>query len=109
MRLYNFVIFAVSDALDICSYCGKMCMVHRTRKNGHKKKGGELLFEKIHDIRICKNITQEELAEKSGVSRTTIHGLETGKVKNTKTDTLGKIAVALGVSMDDLFFTGDVR
>lgn len=67
------------------------------------------MFEKIHDIRICKNITQEELAEKSGVSRTTIHGLETGKVKNTKTDTLGKIAVALGVSMDDLFFTDDVR
>ena len=62
------------------------------------------MFQKIKDIRISKEMTQEELAEKSGISRTTIHGLETGKITNTNTDTLLKIAAALGITIDGLFF-----
>lgn len=62
------------------------------------------MFQKIKDIRISKDMTQEELAEKSGISRTTIHGLETGKITNTNTDTLLKIAAALGITIDGLFF-----
>ena len=61
------------------------------------------MFRKIKDIRISKDMTQEELAEKSGVSRSTIHGLEVGKITNTQTDTLRMIADALEVHMDVLF------
>lgn len=66
------------------------------------------MFQKIKDIRISKDMTQEELAEKSGISRTTIHGLETGKITNTNTDTLLKIAAALGITIDGLFLDQSV-
>lgn len=62
------------------------------------------MFQKIKEIRIKKGITQEELANISGVSRSTIIGLESGKITNTKTDTLRLIADALGVSVNSLFF-----
>ena len=66
------------------------------------------MFRNIKDVRISKGMTQEELAEKSGVSRSTIHGLEVGKITNTKTDTLRQLADALGVTMDVLFMGDDV-
>jgi transcriptional regulator with XRE-family HTH domain len=59
---------------------------------------------KITEVRESKNMTQEELAEKSGVSRTIISGLESGRVSNTTTGTLKKIADALGLSVNELFF-----
>lgn len=58
---------------------------------------------KIKDLRIARNMSQEELAEKSGVSRTIISFLETGKAVETKTGTLQKIAKALDVSLAFLF------
>jgi transcriptional regulator with XRE-family HTH domain len=58
---------------------------------------------KIKDLRIARNMSQEELAEKSGVSRTIISFLETGKDVETKTGTLQKIAKALDVSLAFLF------
>lgn len=66
-------------------------------------RGGERMGYKIKDLRIARNMSQEELAEKSGVSRTIISFLETGKPVQTKTGTLQKIATALGVSMVFLF------
>lgn len=54
-------------------------------------------------IREEKRVTQEQLAEKSGVSRSIINGLETGRTQTTTTKTLFKIAVALGVGINDLF------
>jgi transcriptional regulator with XRE-family HTH domain len=59
---------------------------------------------KITEVRESKNMTQEELAEKSGVSRTIISGLESGRVSNTTTGTLKKIADALDLSVNELFF-----
>lgn len=60
---------------------------------------------RITQIREQKNMTQEELSEKSGVSRAIISGLESGRVKNTTTQTLKKIALALDSSIAAVFFT----
>lgn len=55
----------------------------------------------IQKVRKSKNITQEELAEKIGVSQTWIAYIETGRdVPNIKM--LGKIAKAIGVKVKDL-------
>lgn len=53
-------------------------------------------------------MTQEELAEKSGVSRGTICGLENDENRIVTTKTLLKIAKALGVTVDALFFEQSV-
>ena len=58
---------------------------------------------KIRELRRARKMSQAELAEKSGVSRTIISFLETGKSVETKTGTLQKIAEALDVSLAFLF------
>ena len=59
--------------------------------------------DKIKEIREQKNLSQTELAHKSGVSRTIIVGLETGNIKTTTTTTLLKISKALNVKVQDIF------
>ena len=59
---------------------------------------------KIKEVREARKMTQEELAEKSGVSRGTISALENGSVRTTTTKTLFKLAKALGTSVDQIFF-----
>lgn len=59
---------------------------------------------KLKEARECKGISQEELAEKSGVSRTTISELETEKKEVTTNITLEKIATALGEKVSNIFF-----
>ena len=63
---------------------------------------------KIKDLREARAMTQEELAEKSGVSRGTISALENEESKNATTSTLMKLAIALGVTLDELFFAPSV-
>ena len=58
---------------------------------------------KIKDIRESLGLTQEQLAEKSGVSRTIISGLENGTTRATTTKTLLKIASALDTTVDQIF------
>lgn len=60
---------------------------------------------KIKYYRELKKWSQEELSERSKVSRTTISGLENGTVKVTTNTTMDKIANALGVSTIELFYT----
>lgn len=62
---------------------------------------------KIKEVRESLNMTQEELAEKSGVSRGTISALENGDPITTS-KTLVNLAKALGVSIDRIFYTEDV-
>ena len=62
---------------------------------------------KIREVREAKNISQEELSQKSGVSRSIISALENGKT-NTTSKTLASIAKALGVSVDQIFYTDSV-
>ena len=63
---------------------------------------------KIKEAREEKGITQEELSNKSGVSRNLISRLETGDLKSTSTNTLIKIANALEKSVNDIFFGDNV-
>lgn len=58
---------------------------------------------RIKDLREAKNMTQEELSTKSGVSRGTISALENGEERTTTTKTLLKIAKALETTVDQLF------
>lgn len=59
---------------------------------------------KIKEYRLKKTMSQTELAEKSGVSRTIISGLESGSITTTTTETLLKIAKALDTKVADIFF-----
>lgn len=59
---------------------------------------------KIREYRKERSMSQCELAEKSGVSRTIISGLENGTITTTTTDTLLKIAKALDKKVSDIFF-----
>jgi len=57
----------------------------------------------IRERRETLKMTQEELAKKSGVSRTIISGLESGTTEVTKITTLLKIANALDCKVKDIF------
>ena len=59
---------------------------------------------KIRECREEMGISQEELAKRAKVSRTTLSGLESGAIKTTTTDTLLKIAEALNKKVTDIFF-----
>ncbi len=63
---------------------------------------------RIKEVREEKRMTQEELSVKSGISRTTISGLENGTVRSTSTKTLLKIAAALETTVDNIFFADSV-
>ncbi len=64
---------------------------------------------KIKIARIEAGMTQVELSQKSGISRTVISELETGKKKVTTTTTLLKIAKALNKNVEDIFFGDSVH
>ncbi len=57
---------------------------------------------KIREQREKANLTQERLSVLSGVSRSLINQLETGKISSTTTDTLKKLAAALNCEVGDL-------
>lgn len=63
---------------------------------------------KIKEVREAKKMTQEELAEKSGVSRGTISALENGTMRTTMTKTLVALARALETTVDQIFFADGV-
>lgn len=57
---------------------------------------------KIKLIRERLGMSQVQLSERSGVSRTTIWALENGNESVTTTRTLKKLADAMNVAMEDL-------
>lgn len=63
---------------------------------------------KIKELREKENLSQAELAQKSGVSQNLIARLESGALTNTTTDTLFKISKALNVKVEQNFFTDNV-
>lgn len=63
---------------------------------------------KIKELREKENLSQAELAQKSGVSQNLIARLESGSLTNTTTDTLFKISKALNVKAEQIFFTDKV-
>ena len=59
---------------------------------------------RVKEIREEIGMSQEELSEKSGVSRTTISGLENNSIDVITNITLEKIATALGKKVPEIFF-----
>ncbi len=59
---------------------------------------------KIKDRRKQLGLSQEELSRRSGVSRSIISALESGKERITTTKTLLRLADALETTVDVLFF-----
>lgn len=78
-----------------------MCPVGRTSSGG---KGVENMGYKLKEIREEKRMTQEELAERSDVSRATIVAIETGKTTDVKMSTLQKLASAMDTTVQEIFF-----
>lgn len=58
---------------------------------------------KIRKLRKQENLTQEKLAELAGVDPKTIIELEAGRRANPTIRTLGGVARALKISLEDLF------
>ncbi|MDE7435722.1 MAG: helix-turn-helix domain-containing protein [Lachnospiraceae bacterium] len=58
----------------------------------------------IYQRRGEKRISMRELAEKTGIGRSTLYDYEIGKTSPTL-DNLEKIAKALGVKIEDLYTT----
>ena len=54
-------------------------------------------------LRMMRAITQTELAERSGVSASTILHIEHGTHNKPRADTIGKLARALNVDPDEFF------
>lgn len=61
------------------------------------------MFKRIKELREAKGLSQEKLAQRADISRQMIVNLESGAVGNTSTDTLAKIALALGVSTSEIW------
>ena len=59
---------------------------------------------KLRQARNEANMSQEELAKKSGISRTTISGIENNEDVVVKTSTIIAIANALNKRAQDIFF-----
>lgn len=69
------------------------------------KKDKELCIvfgESVRNLRISSGITQEELADLSGLDRSYIGGVERGD-RNPTLVVIGKIAAGLGVPISSLF------
>ena len=77
------------------------------RLNTIPNERSDIVGYKIKEVRESLNMTQEELAEKSGVSRGTISALENG-CPITTSKTLVNLAKAMNVSIDRIFYTDDV-
>lgn len=61
----------------------------------------------LRAVRRQMDITQDELAKKSGVSRATISYLESGVATDAAVSTLTKLASALGISVRELFLPNE--
>ena len=61
----------------------------------------EMLGSRIKALRIAKNFTQEQVAEKIGISRHKYARIESG-VNSITLDILSKIAEVLGVTVGDI-------
>lgn len=59
---------------------------------------------KLKLFRIARGMTQEELAQRSGVSRQTISSIENEGVGAATTKTLARLANALDTTVRELFF-----
>jgi transcriptional regulator with XRE-family HTH domain len=64
--------------------------------------GKMCLASRVLHFRLKRNLTQQDLADRMGVSVPRISEIEQGKVSNPRMDTLVKLARALRVSLNRL-------
>lgn len=69
---------------------------HETSLNPKKVFG-----ERLRDVRLANNISQEELAHRAGLDRTYISSCERGR-RNASLETIVRLAIALGVAPSEL-------
>ncbi|MBW2461975.1 MAG: helix-turn-helix transcriptional regulator [Deltaproteobacteria bacterium] len=67
----------------------------------HREKLAENLRQNVKYVRERRNMTQAQLAKKSGVPRSTVANLETGAA-NPTLSVLHRVATALGLSVEEL-------
>lgn len=70
-------------------------------------KGGGSMVElkyRLRELRKKEGLTQQELANRSNVSRALIAGLESGAITETSTATLKKLAEAFNIKVYQIFF-----
>lgn len=70
--------------------------------------GGRKMENNLRFYREQSNMTQQLLSKISEVSRTTISQIENGQLKNIKSNTMIKLAVALNCDISDIFFKENV-
>ncbi|NYJ26630.1 helix-turn-helix domain-containing protein [Allomuricauda sp. ARW1Y1] len=58
--------------------------------------------ERIREIRVQKNLSQQDLAAKCNFEKSNMSRLEAGKV-NCTLSTINKVAIALDVKIEELF------
>lgn len=56
---------------------------------------------RLRELRTAAGLTQEELAERAGISARALRALETGTAKRARPDTMDRIARVLGLTDDD--------
>ncbi len=62
----------------------------------------EKVGQRIRELRLKQNLSQEKLALKAGIDRTYLAGVESGK-RNATITSIEKIVTALGVELKDFF------
>ncbi len=62
-------------------------------------------MNRLKEIREERNVSQVRLSELSGISRQTISKIEADPAAVFKVDTLQALANALGVSIEDIFYS----
>lgn len=72
------------------------------RKVIFDEKGLKAFADRLKEVRKIKNLTQEELAYKSGISLSQIARIETAKI-NPTLSTIFKIARTLDIKLSELF------
>ena len=62
-----------------------------------------MIKNRLKEFRTKRNMSQEELAEKTGMSRTTISKIENNEEANVNTKTMAKIAEVFDVNPSEIF------
>ena len=62
--------------------------------------------QRVRELRLARNLSQEELAFRAGLHRTYLGGIERGE-RNPALRNIAAIAEALGVAIQELFLFGE--
>lgn len=62
-----------------------------------------MIKNRLKELRTSRGLSQEELSEKSGISRTTLSKIENNEEIAVNTKTITKLADAFGVKPSDIF------